>query len=130
MFKLLKHCGKVLLTGAVLAAEQVSRAVKYVGGLFTAAKKWAVGNLSNEPAPLWEDVKRHLRMSCFRELLFFVGGFVCIFVFDDARGDLTWFRRMITSVGDFFGNVLTATADSIQKKVIYFFTKPQEANEM
>ena len=130
MFKLLKHCGKVLLTGVVLAAEQVSRAVQYIGGLFVSAQKWAVGNLSNEPTPLWEDVKRHLRMSCFRELMFFVGGFVCIFVFDDARGDLTWFRRMVTSVGDFFGDVVTDTADSIQKKVLSFFTRSQEVNEM
>ena len=130
MFKLLKHCGKVLLTGVVLAAEQVSRAVQYIGGLFVSAQKWAVGNLSNEPTPLWEDVKRHLRMSCFRELMFFVGGFVCIFVFDDARGDLTWFRRMVTSVGDFFGDVVTDTADSIQKKVLSFFTRSREVNEM
>ena len=130
MFKLLKHCGKVLLTGAVLVAEQISRAIQHVGGLFIAAQKWAVGNLSNEPAPLWEDIKRQMKMSCFRELLFFVGGFVCIFVFDDARGDLTWFRRMITSVGDFFGDVVTDTADSIQKKVLSFFTRSREVNEM
>ena len=130
MFKLLKHCAKVLLTGAVVAAEQISRAVKYVGGLFTAAKTWASSNLSDSPTPLWGDVKRQLKMSCFRELLFFIGGFVCIFVFDDARGDLTWFRRMITSAGDFFGSVVSATADTIQKKVVSFFTRPQEVNEM
>jgi len=131
MFKLLKHIGKVLLVGTAVLAEKFGEIVSNVFGIVDSCKKWACGTLVNRPTSMWEDVKSHLRMTAFRELLFFVGGLVCIFVFDDARGDLTWFRRMITSIGDFFGNVVTATVEGVQKKVTtFFFPTDQEVNEM
>lgn len=39
-----------------------------------------------------------------RAMLLFIGGLICCFLFpDDARGDLTWFEKMLTTARDWSG---------------------------
>ena len=56
------------------------------------------------------------KVAMLRAFVLFVGGFVCCFLFpEDAKGDLTWFEKMLTSAMDWTSYVMRETKDRVME---------------
>ena len=61
-----------------------------------------------------EEAKRLTKLAVVNSFFMFIGGLVCCFLFpEDAKGDLTWFRRMITTAMDWASILVMGVRDKL-----------------
>ena len=58
------------------------------------------------------NLKKLSKFAVVRAMFLFIGGLICCFLFpEDARGDLTWFEKMLITAQDCFGLVVGKCSD-------------------
>ena len=81
-------------------------------------------NTEGKSSTIWTGVAATLKAVCIKRFLLFLGGLICCFILpDEAKGDLTWFERMLTSSRDFFINVANATTQKTTDWFVGLFSR-------
>jgi hypothetical protein len=115
IFAGIRYCFTKTCAAFVTAAGKLANALTNIGNnimsmLFEGAA-WLTQRFEKIP------VKSIGIKACLRQVILLVGGFVCCFIFsEEARGDLTWFEKMLTSSMDWASILLKETTNKITRR--------------
>ena len=112
----IRYCFRKTCAGLVTFAAKMASVLTNIGNsvmsMLADGAAWLTKKFENVP------VKKMCVNACLRQVILLVGGFVCCFLFsEEARGDLTWFEKVLKSSMD-WASIL---ANETKNKLVGYF---------
>lgn len=118
VFEIIRSCTKKIFGALVTMLGIVAIKAAEVWNSVTAAVSEGV-NWVAEQAKAVEAAKLS-KVAILHTFTLFIGGLICCFLFpEEARGDLTWFRKMLITAMDWSSIVV----NSVKNRVVEYLNK-------